>query len=408
MNDKKTMDLIALASIPLMMTLGNSMLIPVLPIIEKELKISPFQSSLIITVYSIVAILFIPIAGYLSDRLGRKKIIIPSLILAAVGGSIAGLSSMMITNSYLFILIGRFLQGIGASGAFPVVIPTVGDMFSREKDISNGLGVIETANTAGKVLSPIIGSILAIWSWFIPFLTIPILCLISILLVLFFVKAPASSDEKKPKKFKEFLSSVKEVLIKKGRWLVAVFLIGCIIMFVLFGTLFYLSQILESTYKIHGVKKGIIIAVPLFALSSTSLITGKNIGENKILMKWLTLIGMLILSVSMLIMSFKPGLRMIIFDLVFGGIGIGMVLPCLDSFITEGIEKENRGTITSLYSSMRFIGVALGPPLFAVIMKSSVPVLFYIASGVTLIAVILALIAIRPSNFSTKGKFSPT
>lgn len=65
--------LIALSSIPLIMTLGNSMLLPILPQISKELRISAFQVSMIITVYGLIAILMIPIAGYLSDRYGRKK-----------------------------------------------------------------------------------------------------------------------------------------------------------------------------------------------------------------------------------------------------------------------------------------------------------------------------------------------
>lgn len=73
MESRKKMDLLALASVPLIMTLGNSMLIPVLPVIEKQLKISSMQVSMIITVYSIFAIFLIPIAGYLSDRFGRKK-----------------------------------------------------------------------------------------------------------------------------------------------------------------------------------------------------------------------------------------------------------------------------------------------------------------------------------------------
>src|SRR3954468_10309827 len=82
--------ILSISSIPLVMTLGNSMLIPVLPVLETEIGISSFQSSLIITVYSIVAIFLIPIAGYLSDRFGRKKVIIPSLILTGIGGFIAG------------------------------------------------------------------------------------------------------------------------------------------------------------------------------------------------------------------------------------------------------------------------------------------------------------------------------
>jgi len=66
------------------MTLGNSMLIPVLPAIRRELGLSPFQTSLIITVFSVMAILFIPPAGWLSDRIGRKRVILPCLILAGV------------------------------------------------------------------------------------------------------------------------------------------------------------------------------------------------------------------------------------------------------------------------------------------------------------------------------------
>ena len=60
---------LSISSIPLVMTLGNSMLIPVLPMMESQLGISPFQASMIITVYSIVAIFFIPIAGFLSDHI---------------------------------------------------------------------------------------------------------------------------------------------------------------------------------------------------------------------------------------------------------------------------------------------------------------------------------------------------
>lgn len=84
MEQNKRWAIVSIASIPLVMTLGNSMLIPVLPTIEKKLKISSFQVSMIITLYSIVAIILIPIAGYLSDRIGRKKVIIPSLLIAGI------------------------------------------------------------------------------------------------------------------------------------------------------------------------------------------------------------------------------------------------------------------------------------------------------------------------------------
>src|SRR5699024_9550832 len=124
------------------------------------------------------------------ERFGRKKVIIPSLILTAIGGGIAAFASWQVTEPYLFIILGRLLQGIGASGAFPVTIPTVGDMYQDEEDVSRGLGIIETANTFGKVLSPIIGASLGLVIWYLPFIFVPIFSILSLLLVIFLLKVP--------------------------------------------------------------------------------------------------------------------------------------------------------------------------------------------------------------------------
>ena len=110
---------LSISSIPLVMTLGNSMLIPVLPVMESKLGISPFQSSMIITIYSIVAIILIPIAGFLSDHIGRKKVIIPSLIITAIGGLISAWAGWKMDNPYWIILIGRALTRSWGSRCFP-------------------------------------------------------------------------------------------------------------------------------------------------------------------------------------------------------------------------------------------------------------------------------------------------
>jgi ACDE family multidrug resistance protein len=398
MEAKKKWDLLALASIPLVMTLGNSMLIPVLPEIEKELNISSFQVSMIITVYSVVAILLIPIAGYLSDRYGRKKIIIPSLLIAGIGGLLSGWAAWQADQAFMLILIGRFLQGIGSSGAAPVVLPLVGDMFQDEKKVSSGLGLIETSNTIGKVISPILGAYLATIIWFLPFWLIPVFCILSILLVLFLVKVPKKEQEKEKQSFKEFINNIKKIFHVEGKWLTAIFLIGGIIMFVLFGILFYLSTILEEKYHIHGVTKGLVIAVPLLALSICSYIAGKKIKQNKIVMKWCTFLSMVLLGGSVFLITFTENVYFLLGALFVAGIGIGAALPSLDALITEGIEKEARGTITSIYSSMRFVGVALGPPIYAILMKSSHEMVFYTSAGVSVVAALAAFFAIKPDK----------
>lgn len=396
MEEKKTWDLISIASIPLVMTLGNSMLIPVLPEMEKQLNISSLQVSMIITVYSVVAIILIPIAGYLSDQFGRKAVIIPSLIIAGIGGLIAGLASWKVDDPYMIIIIARFLQGVGAAGAAPIVMPLVGDIFHKESEISEGLGVIETSNTFGKVLSPILGAVLASVIWYLPFFAFPLFCMISVLMMVFLVKTPYENEQ--PLKFNKFLQGIKQIFVNEGRWLYAIFLIGGICMFIIFGVLFYLSTMLEDAHRIDGVKKGIILAIPLGALCLASYITGKNLGESKARMKWITVFGLTLLTGAIFSISLTKDIYVVLTALFASGIGIGIALPSLDALITQGIEITKRGTITSIYSSMRFVGVATGPPLFAVMMKVSHFFLFCTNTILCILAVGVTLLGIKPEE----------
>lgn len=393
-------DLVALASIPLIMTLGNSMLLPILPQISRELGITSFQVSMLITVYGLIAIVMIPIAGYLSDRFGRKKVILPSLIIAAAGGTVCVIAAWFMEglSAYWVILGGRLLQGIGAAGAFPIVLPFVGDLFKDEQEVSKSLGIIETSNTFGKVLSPILGAYLGLILWYAPFIAIPVLCLISFLLVIFLVRKPEQKEQAEQKGIRDFLSGIVDVLRVKGRWLYAIFAIGGICMFVTFGVQFYLSEMLESKYQLNGAKKGYILAIPLALLCLSSYVTGKIIGQNKSLMKWIGFGGMVLLTAAMIFAGLSKGIYYLVGFMGLGGIGIGATLPCMDALITEGIEKENSGTITALYSSMRFIGVALGPPAVSILLNSGHWVLFATMAALGAAGGLLTLFAVTPSK----------
>lgn len=109
--------------------------------------------------------------------------------------------------------------------------------------------------------------------------------------------------------------------------------------------------------------------MPLGALCLASFISGKIIKKNKVLMKWITLISIIAAALSIAALWFSIKLWYMLTMFLITGVGIGLSLPCLDALITEGIEKEERGTISSIYSSMRFIGVAAGPPLIAVLLE---------------------------------------
>ncbi len=397
--------LVSMASIPLVMTLGNSMLIPVLPIFEKKVGITSFQSSTIITSYSVAAIILIPVAGYLSDRFGRKLIILPSLVLAFIGGLIAGFSSWKLEDPFLWITIGRILQGMGAAGATPIILPLVGDLYKDDDEkASSCLGIIETSNTFGKVLSPILGSLFAVFLWFLPFFSISFFSLISIVLVFFFIKVPKGKKEE-PQPFKQFLKKTKEIFKQEGKWLYPVFLLGAYAMLILFAVLFFMSDILEKSHNIEGVKKGFVLAIPLFTLCVSAFLTGKKIKGDTTVMKWVLVIALIMVSASVIFVGYvneKLFLLLVVTSIL--GTAIGGMLPTLDALITEGIEKEERGTITSFYSSSRFIGVAAGPPLMSLLMKEYLNI-SYIASGAfggLLLFLVLVLIKPEKSGDQTK------
>src|SRR5690606_2170440 len=237
--EKKThkgMTIVAISSIPLILVLGNSMIIPILPTMEKQLQITGFQSSLVISAFSISAAIMIPILGYLSDRFTRKAVVIPALILFGSGGLLAGFASAWFSGAFLWILIGRIMQGIGAAGTTSMAMALAGDLFI-DAEQSKVLGLVEASNGFGKVISPILGSLLALILWYLPFFAFPGFCLISILLIAFFVKE--KKKEKSPSTIKEYGKGLLSVFKRDGRWLVVAYLTGATCLFTLFGILFY-------------------------------------------------------------------------------------------------------------------------------------------------------------------------
>ncbi|MFX3631377.1 MAG: MFS transporter [Candidatus Pristimantibacillus sp.] len=385
-------EFIALATIPIVLVFGNSMLVPVLPEMQRELDITKFQSSLIISIFSLAAGLFIPIIGYLSDRFGRKIIIVPSLILYGGAGILAGFGA--IWDSYAVIISARAIQGLAAAGTAPIAMALVGDLYEGGTE-SKALGLIEASNGSGKVLSPIIGSLLMLIVWYASFFAFPVFCALSLLAVIFLIKEPKKNQKQELKKY---LSKIGTIFKEKGRWLIAAFFAGSQGLFILFGILFYLSNILEEKpYEIDGVMKGLILAIPLLGMVITSYTTGSLIKKKGLLMRWLMNIGLIAMTVSLAAtLFFFKNIYVFIGLLAISSIGTGMLLPCLNTIITGAVEKSERGMITSLYNSLRFLGVAAGPPLFGWMMDKSDYVVFITVSSLSLVTLGLVFFLIKP------------
>ncbi|MDQ8737208.1 MFS transporter [Paenibacillus sp. LHD-38] len=385
-------EFIALATIPIVLVFGNSMLVPVLPVMQRELAISKFQSSLIISIFSLAAGIFIPVIGYLSDRFGRKVIIIPALIVYGGCGILAGFGA--IWDSYPVIIAARAMQGLAAAGTAPIAMALVGDLYNGGTE-SKALGLIEASNGIGKVLSPIIGSLLVLIVWYASFFAFPVFCALSLLAVIFLIKEP-KHDHKQD--LKTYIHKIGRLFSEKGRWLTTSFLAGSLGLFILFGVLFYLSNTLEEKpYNINGIIKGLIIAIPLLGMAITSYTTGSLIKKNGVLIRWLMNIGLVAMTVSLgsAIFFFK-NIYVFIGLLTVSSIGTGLLLPCLNTMITGAVQKSERGMITSLYNSLRFLGVAAGPPLFGWMMDKSDRMIFITVSALSFITLGLVFFLIKP------------
>jgi MFS transporter, ACDE family, multidrug resistance protein len=391
-NNHSGMTIAAIGSIPLILVLGNSMLIPILPKMKAELDLTQFKVSLIITVFSVAAAISIPLLGYLSDRYTRKAIIIPSLILYGAGGLLAGAAAAWFSKAYMWILIGRIMQGLGAAGTAPIAMALAGDLFKGGEQ-SKVLGLVEASNGFGKVISPIIGALLALIVWYATFFAFPIFCFVSILLTIFFIKEKHTKNDPLP--VKNYVKGLFTVFKHEGRWLFTAYLAGATCLFTLFGILFYLSDIIEKTFKIDGLLKGAILAIPLLFMTTTSYITGSKIGKKMKLMKRLIIIGLILMTISFSTLVFFYRLVPFISILVISSIGTGLVLPCINSFITGSVSADRRGFVTSLYGSVRFLGVAIGPPIYGWLMEWSRVGMFLTTAGLTLFVAILCLLMIR-------------
>ncbi len=135
--------------------MGFGILIPILPTFaSKELNISDFSIGFIVAIYSLIQFLFNPLLGRMSDKIGRRPIIIVTLLITSLSYILFAFA-----NSFLILIVSRLLAGFGGSniGVAQAYIADVTEKNNRSK----GMGLIGAAFGLGFLFGPIIGGILS-------------------------------------------------------------------------------------------------------------------------------------------------------------------------------------------------------------------------------------------------------
>ena len=143
--------------------IGFGIVIPVLPLYAERFGASPLVVGLLLAVYSLMSFLFAPVLGRLSDRIGRRPVLLVSIL-----GSSLGFLLMGLAGSLSFLFLGRIIDGI-TGGNISTAQAYIADI-TPPHERSKGMGLIGAAFGLGFIFGPAIGGIMSHFSLAAPLL----------------------------------------------------------------------------------------------------------------------------------------------------------------------------------------------------------------------------------------------
>ncbi len=370
---KQTKALPILFAIMFLVMVGFGIIIPVLPFYAEELGASPTQLGLLMATYSLMQFIFAPMWGRLSDRIGRK----PVMMIGIFGLSLSFF--MLAISSQLWMLFAaRIVGGVLSSANMPTVMAYVADITS-EDDRGKGMGIIGAATGLGFIFGPAIGGIFTNINIHTPFYISGVLSLLTLFFVFIVLKESLDPSQSK--------TNSKE----KASWIAV--LRGPL------ATLYFLQLFislslsgLEATFAYYAAKRAGLDSVTLgyiFMIMglASAIVQGmmgkltKRFGEARIIQA-----GILISSIGFGLILFIENFTTAAIFLSIFGIGNGVIRPSVSSLLTK-ISKAGHGAATGYLSSFDSLGRIFGPILGGL--------LYSIAIGLPYISgIILSLFAL--------------
>jgi len=342
----------SLASVYALRMLGLFMILPVLPLFAEQLEGStPALIGLAMGIYGLPQVLLQIPFGLLSDKFGRKKIILIGLSLFFIGSVIAALSSTIYG-----VLIGRAFQGAGAVSA--VVMALVADL-TQEVHRTKAMAMIGASIGAsfgiGMVAGPIISGFGGVQ---MVFAATAVLTLLAMLSVLYVVPNPQKSKLHRDAEFvpEQAMSALKNPDLLRLDY-------GIFVQHLLLMAIFV---VIPSLMRQAGLQAGQEwqVYLPVFATSMAVMIPFIILAEKKRKMKAVFLGAVAVLALSTLGLSFLHEELISIIGLLWVFFcGFNLLEATLPSLISKTAPADLKGTAMGAYSSSQFMGLFLGGAL---------------------------------------------
>jgi multidrug resistance protein len=161
--------------------LGIGIVIPVLPFFVKSFGASDFVVTLLFVTFALLSFLSAPILGSLSDRFGRRPVLIASIFSTSVGWFVFAAAP-----SLLWLFIGRVIDGL-AAGNISTAQSYMSDISETDKERTSNLGLIGAMFGIGLIVGPLIGGLLGAVNHALPFYVVGVLAFINVILAIFFL-----------------------------------------------------------------------------------------------------------------------------------------------------------------------------------------------------------------------------
>jgi predicted MFS family arabinose efflux permease len=325
---------------------------PILPRISEQLG-TPFEIlGNLVTVYAVMVGLFAIIMGPLSDKIGRRKI-----LLIGTGGISFFLFLHGLVDSFVGLLVVRALAGMAGGVLSGAAVAYVGDYFPYEKrGWANGW--IMSGIAMGQILGIPIGTLLAdLFGFRIPFVLFGCIMALTFVLILFKVPQPNVELSKDRVTFKGSVSKYYELLKRSEVRAVA---FAYVLMFLSISVyVVYLPTWLESTFGVDGKA----IATLFFVGGVANVITGPIAGKisDRIGRKRIIIISCLGLSVVMGITTYVVSEFWVAYLIFFAAmVLIAMRISPFQALSTQLIKSDNRGSLMSLLVAIGQVGYGIG------------------------------------------------
>lgn len=361
---------------------GFSILIPVLPEYADSLGANAFQIALILALYALVQLLFLPIWGWFSDRFGRRPVILVSL-----AGTVFAFIMLAFADSLGSIYLARILGGFFAAcvGTAQAVITDVTPPAER----ADGMGKIGAALGVAFVLGPAVGGILADFGTTLPFYAVALIAAINFVLAWFYLPETRPVDESAPPSGDLWASLIPTPLrmvamVHDQR--VGIYLYLWFHIYVAFAALegsfpLYLLRRYDAT----SLDVGLIFAwIGIFIAITQGYLVGRLarfLSEGS-----LVLIGLGVSAVGLIAIPWVPSFGWLYVMGPVLAVGSGLAFPSFTSLYSKTCEARDAGELLGQGNSMGVAGRVVGALCAGLLMDYYGLTTPFTAAGVTMLS----------------------